>query len=60
MIEKIRGKIEDHISRILEKDNISAEDFSVLMQYLGKLEFEKGQADQGKRIEALASLFGGA
>ena len=60
MIEKIRGKIEDHISKILEKENISAEDFSVLMQYLSKLEFEKSQADQGKRIEALASLFGGA
>ena len=60
MIERIREKIDSHISTILAKSEISAEDFGVLMQYLGKLEFERDHVENKKKyMETMASLIGG-
>ena len=60
MIERIREKIDSHISTILVKPEISAEDFAVLMQYLGKLEFERDHTENKKKyMETMASLIGG-
>ena len=60
MIERIREKIDSHISAILAKPEISAEDFGVLMQYLGKLEFERDHVENKKKyMETMASLIGG-
>lgn len=60
MIELIRNKIDSHINAILAKPEITAEDFGVLMQYLGKLEFEKDRAEnKQKYVETMASLIGG-
>lgn len=60
MIERIREKIDSHISAILAKPEISAEDFGVLMQYLGKLEFERDHTENKKKyMETMASLIGG-
>lgn len=60
MIDLIREKIDSHIKTILSKSEISAEDFGVLMQYLGKLEFERDRIeDKKKYMETMASLIGG-
>ena len=60
MIERIREKIDSHIITILAKPEISAEDFGVLMQYLGKLEFERDHSENKKKyMETMASLIGG-
>lgn len=60
MIDLIREKIDSHIKTILSKPEISAEDFGVLMQYLGKLEFERDRIeDKKKYMETMASLIGG-
>lgn len=60
MIELVREKIDSHINAILAKPEISAEDFGVLMQYLGKLEFERDRIeDKKKYMETMASLIGG-
>lgn len=60
MIELVREKIDSHINAILAKPEISAEDFGILMQYLGKLEFERDRIeDKKKYMETMASLIGG-
>lgn len=60
MIDLIRNKIDSHINTILAKPEINAEDFGVLMQYLGKLEFERDRLEnKQKYVETMASLIGG-
>ena len=60
MINLVREKIDTHINTILAKPELSAEDFGVLMQYLGKLEFERDRVeDKKKYMETMASLIGG-
>lgn len=60
MIDLIRNKIDSHINTILAKPEITAEDFGVLMQYLGKLEFERDRLEnKQKYVETMASLIGG-
>lgn len=60
MIDLIRNKIDSHINTILAKPEITVEDFGVLMQYLGKLEFERDRLEnKQKYVETMASLIGG-
>lgn len=60
MINLVREKIDTHINTILAKPELSVEDFGVLMQYLGKLEFERDRVeDKKKYMETMASLIGG-
>lgn len=51
MIERIKEKIRGQVETILQKPEISYEEFAVLNTYLAKLEFEAGEAERKESLK---------
>lgn len=51
MIERIKEKIKGQVEIILQKPEISYEEFSILNTYLGKLEFEAGEEERRESLK---------
>jgi len=51
MQEKIRAKMEKHVESILEKPEITAEEYMLISAYLAKLEMEEERAKIARSSE---------